>query len=751
MPDFEPLIERVTRRLRVDPDLRLEVMKELRDHLEDAAAELRRAGRSEADAAEEAARAFGDEGLVADQLWAANRRRLRVRQVLKWTARTALLPGAAAIAISIAWSALVPLAFLPMIATVRQPKQPAVYNFGRGIAPLALNAQRRLFASLTPDQQLLERPLFDQPGFLGADEGAAIRDAKLLSDRWPDNPVYYAGYVNELIPKWSEKITRYEFTASDLEAAIPILDRGARLEPDNGYYDAIKASLLVAISTVEEARPVPTGLTDSRGQSVDNNIIHVEDPARFKQAIAALRQAAEKPVLNSHIVDMTNLRLAALPAPRRLGDLASRWEMELWMRLSSLEPLRLLAERTNTYAAQVAAKGQAEEARQIVRSNASLGRKLALGGATKLELLVGEGIAAGSELSEDIVNYQLGQKDAAQHFRMVEQAIQQEAILSKENALRTPQMPAEGLMYAGTWGQPAPSSVISGERRAEYAVADQFALAILIAGLGLFALIGAASAAVQRWITREAQPLWLMPRWKETAAVILLAVVLPLTLFGVYAWATPLNERQVGLHLGGGRLLIEYVALAATVFTLLTLLVRRLVRRRAAEVGIRLPALTGGRLGRAVLAAVPLLAVLLTCGLLAEISAVDIPASLLLPTIRSVAPGIAAVLGLSLLGWGIVLLNRRRRMADASPADLYAGTISRSAMPVVGVAALVAALFVLPLRFIESSAVAKVAAAGPMESVQALEHSPWHLLRDRLAAEQADADSQEAMRARESE
>lgn len=93
MPDFDDILDRATRRLRLDPELCLEIRRELATHLEDAAEECRAAGEDDEQAAAHAARALGDPDALADQLWDANRRRVRWRFWVRWVARVSLVPA----------------------------------------------------------------------------------------------------------------------------------------------------------------------------------------------------------------------------------------------------------------------------------------------------------------------------------------------------------------------------------------------------------------------------------------------------------------------------------------------------------------------------------------------------------------------------------------------------------------------------------------------------------------------------------
>ncbi|MCC7407454.1 MAG: hypothetical protein IT442_05245, partial [Phycisphaeraceae bacterium] len=84
MSVFDEVIAAATARLAMDGELRLEVRRELRGHLEDSAGEYEAAGYTPEQAAEEAVKHLGDPGELAEELWRANRGRLRLRAVVKW-------------------------------------------------------------------------------------------------------------------------------------------------------------------------------------------------------------------------------------------------------------------------------------------------------------------------------------------------------------------------------------------------------------------------------------------------------------------------------------------------------------------------------------------------------------------------------------------------------------------------------------------------------------------------------------------
>jgi hypothetical protein len=167
MTIFDEVTERLTLRLRIDPELRMDVSHELRTHLEDAAAEFRGAGQGEEEAAASAVKALGEERELGEMLWQANRRRIRFRQAAKWAARVTLLPGALAVVV------LLLTTFLPMSAVV------AVFggfNFGERV-PFArvlntsgLNADQKLILFGDPkaknQAERLNRPVPTGSGYI---------------------------------------------------------------------------------------------------------------------------------------------------------------------------------------------------------------------------------------------------------------------------------------------------------------------------------------------------------------------------------------------------------------------------------------------------------------------------------------------------------------------------------------------------------------------------------------------------------
>src|ERR1051325_393224 len=117
MNTFDPILDQLTKRLRLDPELQRDVRLELASHLQDAAAEHAAAGLSPQDSQSAALKDLGDQNDLADRLWQANRRRVKLRFWAKLAAQTTLVPAAIALAIFLALDSFRAFAFYSLFSS----------------------------------------------------------------------------------------------------------------------------------------------------------------------------------------------------------------------------------------------------------------------------------------------------------------------------------------------------------------------------------------------------------------------------------------------------------------------------------------------------------------------------------------------------------------------------------------------------------------------------------------------------------
>jgi hypothetical protein len=130
--------------------------------------------------------ALGDETELADQLWRANRRRIRVRAAGVWAARLLLPPVAVALIVYLGANSVAGWAMMARQSRVRPPQASQIES-----------AYRERVLSRVPAEM---RPLFEY------DPVAAKRAAAAH----PDDPALYANYaITTLVPPLYNKEGSY--------------------------------------------------------------------------------------------------------------------------------------------------------------------------------------------------------------------------------------------------------------------------------------------------------------------------------------------------------------------------------------------------------------------------------------------------------------------------------------------------------------------------------------------------------------
>ena len=595
MSEWNELIDRLTHRLVVDEELRLDVARELRCHLEDAAVEFRGAGQSEQQAAASAARALGDADELAEQLWQANRRRIRIRGVIRWAARVTLLPAAAAIV----------LVFLLYIVNVGNAFFPGKYGYrgwypggwdGKTAWPMGpvgeLVLDPYMGVHLSQDQRFM---LFGAPG-----AQTALERAKSISDRWPDNPVYYANYVAFLLSSADGRGVGESGGGTDAEklsAVVAALRKGEQLDPCNAFYPFEVASLLIrASSKVSEDPNRAYGQVSVRGdlRQAPACKTEVTDAALFRSGLEEFRRGLGTPQFTSHALDILRLRLAGLPAPTRLIQYLARLDIAFSTPLPYLGDYRHLTEALLGRAMDLAEQGQGAQAIRLAREVELMGDTT--GGRSDtfvIQLLVGARIRSMAIGHAELIYGELGQADKAADARRRQQEdaeLYRHVWAGKEPGPE--EMAGMGLLESIT--RPVlpgyDASMLRPIRTAEWFLAAQAGLLVLLAALLAGSLVLAVVAGLELWLLpRERRPVLLFVGWRRLGRICVLAVVVPVAVYGLYALAAAEWGPTAGLTGALLRVGLELALLAVVVFVLLAWLSGSAIRQRAAELGLDAP------------------------------------------------------------------------------------------------------------------------------------------------------------------
>ena len=304
MNKIEQIIQTATGRLRADPELRLDIANELRAHLQDAIKQAQAGGMGQEESVQDVLESFGDPEILADQLFLANRRRMRLRSVLKWTLRTTLVPAAVLLCFMVLLVAVSTFAAFNVIAG------PGVTGH---ILQLTehfryLGGSRDRMGRLSPEQQLV---------FYGGQGPNLAERGKEIVDKYPDNPIYYANYISmySLVHRDAIKTAN----SPEFKELLGELHKGEKLEPDNALYNYIKAAILLQASSQLQDDPEHSYQVIQRNgkeKQIDCQRLLIHDRQMFERGLMEYLKGNSKPYYNTHVLDMLEVRLALLDKPQ---------------------------------------------------------------------------------------------------------------------------------------------------------------------------------------------------------------------------------------------------------------------------------------------------------------------------------------------------------------------------------------------------------------------------------------------------
>ena len=566
MNDHDELVRRATVLLEVDRELYLDVGQELRAHLEDSAEEFRQAGYGEEDASSSAAKALGDPDELAETLWRANRFRMRIRGILRWTARATLMPAAILIVIALAVG----------VAAVVWPDTPK-------------SVPASWLADLTEDERFI---------FLGDDNGGGkLERAKSIADRWPDNPIYYSHYVIEVLNQVDrQKIQKDPSYVAEL---LGVLGKGERIDPENALYNFLKASLLLEASsrlTMDEMRPYRPYERTKNGQLSPKYCwkIEIHDLTTFQRALSEFYSGLPKSSFTRYWHKMEELRLALLDHPKRLStafhQLIVPGETSVPQDLMWLKLGRSLW----AYAVQ---RGEAGDpaAVNLTQSVMLMGAKSGISSDFLVELIVGDILINDALAHQEYVHNALGQPALAESAYVQRMERSKFAGGLNRDVLG---MAPEQIKHAGLfWSVSGSHWVDFGRttehlepmRTAEYTVALQLGLLVLLGVLATLALVCAVATVESLFARQSNKGILLFVGWRRIMRICLLAIVLPLTTYGLYAHVQVANENAYGVNYTIDRIVLEWASVMSVVCVLLIALSHRAIRRRVVQLGLAVP------------------------------------------------------------------------------------------------------------------------------------------------------------------
>ncbi|MCK4307561.1 hypothetical protein KAW50_04970, partial [candidate division WOR-3 bacterium] len=245
MERIDKYVSSLTNRFRMDRELHMDVKNELKSHLEDKVSENMASGMSEEKSIEEALKQFGPPEELANQIWKANIRRMRMRSVVKWALRVTLGPAAIAFTIfHFISSFCIDTNILLGQLTLTQSQENLIVRTLSVLSNKLAKSTDSIISTLETRQQ---KNLTDDERFI------LNADAEAIAKRFPNNPVYCANDILVYLSK--DRGKRSNKDSKEFSEILSKLNKGENLEPENSFYNYLKAGILMSASSGLEKNP----------------------------------------------------------------------------------------------------------------------------------------------------------------------------------------------------------------------------------------------------------------------------------------------------------------------------------------------------------------------------------------------------------------------------------------------------------------------------------------------------------------
>lgn len=574
MADNEELIRRLTQCLKVDPEVQLDVANELRAHIEDATAEFRNAGCDETESNAQAAGTLGSPDELAEQIWQANRGRIRIRQMVKWGLRATLFPSAAILMIALFLSS-------PLKDRLFRNEAPGQWN-------IDVSGQWKI-----PDPAMLSQVPEDQRLIITGEPAASnpALSFKAIYDRWPE-PVFYANYAAALVGEWSDESPSAERSnlpddvAAQLcrvneertKAVIAALGEGNQIDPGNSMYDILQGSILLLDASAGE-----TGQGDMK----------VTQPERFQLGLYTLRRALDEGRCTFRRNELLLRRLRLLPPSSSFFQINEQANLTVGIQIPGGR-LRSAARCLADYAVQSASQDRRNEALDCLFTLRMLGARLLESSESMIDLLMSWAIRQIGHHAADRVFTSLGMNEQAQAARA---SISQDKQFFENSFL--PRVRDLAWIKGG-------GTLAGFKLKQEYCIAERLAVhyeyvqgpLLLLVGLLILMCVVSAGIGIVYMIRLRGTseyPLLLLPSVWQVARILLISAVLPVAIYLTYSWLCPMGSRWISDQWAEDRVLLEQLLTASGMIVLLLALAYSAIRKAALRAGVAAPPPIGFR------------------------------------------------------------------------------------------------------------------------------------------------------------
>ena len=407
---------------------------------------------------------------------------------------------------------------------------------------------------------------------------------RAIWEKSPDNKVYYANYIRELVGDYMDEEYGVPPAVSidELEKEIR---QGEKIDPDNAFYNYIWAAILFRRGAEWESNP-----DEDRDEWVIN------DPTLLDSAIVELRKATAKPYYRRYHDELNEERLGFFPETRRIEHRLVKLTFLASLRLPELGLVRDLFKAIPQY---VESNELSEsEASQLLDTWQSFLTQSIPDAYCLIDVLVLNAVAklSGEKVAE--VYESMEDLESADNTREYAGKLSQPITQWKDNRADMPfggdsidsmKLGILASMLLPSLGEPITGEMLApGNQVERVAFLEQMiahSMLVLLVILIIFAFI--LRSICQVTATDGRAPNLFIPSLKEFLRIFGLGVLLPVAFYYVYTRHSGLSSFENSLR--DYRSFLEVGLFVVTCFAVLTWLGMGFIRQRCEKLGISVP------------------------------------------------------------------------------------------------------------------------------------------------------------------
>jgi hypothetical protein len=403
---------------------------------------------------------------------------------------------------------------------------------------------------------------------------------RAIWERNPDNKVYYANYIRELVGEYMDEEYGVPRAVSidELEREIR---QGEKIDPDNAFYNYIWAAILFRRGAEWESNP-----EEDRDEWVIN------DPTLLDSAIVELRKATSKPYYRRYHDELNEERLGFFPETRRIEHRLVKLTFLAGLRLPELGLVRDLFKAIPQF---VESNELSEsEASQLLDTWQDFLKQSIPDAYCLIDVLVLNAVAtlSGEKVAE--VYESMGQLESADNTREYAEKLSQPITQWKDNRANMPfgddsiKLGILASMLLPSIGEPITREMLAPSTQVErVAFLEQMIAHSMLVVLVLLIIFAFILRSICQLAANGRSPNLFIPSLKEFFRVFGLGVLLPVAFYYVYTRHSGISSYENSLR--DYRIFLEVGLFVVTCFAMSTWLGMDFIRQRCEKSGISAP------------------------------------------------------------------------------------------------------------------------------------------------------------------